>query len=242
MYCRFCFRRETVGKPEHGLLDEHELERAFRYIRENEQIWEVILSGGDPLVLSPRRLGRILEALRRIDHVRVLRIHSRVPLVEPERVSANLVRVLRAATPLFVVLHANHASEFTSRGEAACARLVDAGIPMLGQTVLLRDVNDDATSLETLMRRFVENRIKPYYLHHADRANGTGHFRTSVEQGRSIVGELRGHLSGVCQPTYVLDIPGGYGKSPIGPDYVRRDGDGRITVRDYKGCWHDYEP
>jgi lysine 2,3-aminomutase len=242
VYCRFCFRRETVGRPEHALLDEAELDGALQYIRDNEQIWEVILSGGDPLVLSPRRLSGILDALRSIDHVRVLRVHTRVPLVAPERVSPGLVGALRAATPLFVVLHANHASEFTGAGEAACARLVDAGIPMLGQTVLLAGVNDDAVELETLMRRFVENRIKPYYLHQADRANGTGHFRTSVEKGRAMVGELRGRLSGICQPTYVLDIPGGYGKSPIGPDYVRRGRDGRMQVLDYQGCWHDYEP
>lgn len=242
VYCRFCFRRETVGKPEHALLDETELDVALQYIRDNEQIWEVILSGGDPLVLSPRRLHRILEALRRIDHVRVLRVHTRVPLVAPERISPELVDALRAAAPLFVVLHANHASEFTEAGEAACARLVDAGVPMLGQTVLLAGVNDDAATLETLLRRFVENRVKPYYLHQADLANGTRHFRTSVEQGRALVGELRGRLSGIGQPTYVLDIPGGYGKSPIGPDYVRRGRDGRIRVRDYNGCWHDYEP
>ena len=241
VYCRFCFRRETVGKPEHALLDETELEGALQYIRDNEQIWEVILSGGDPLVLSPRRLGVILEALRSIDHVRVLRVHTRVPLVAPERISAELVATLQAATPVFVVLHANHASEFTGTGEAACARLVDAGIPMLGQTVLLAGVNDDAVELEALMRRFIENRIKPYYLHHTDRANGTGHFRTSVGQGRAMVGELRGRLSGICQPTYVLDIPGGFGKSPIGPDYVRHESDGRIRVKDYNGYWHDYE-
>ena len=242
VYCRFCFRRETVGKPEHAMLDQTELEHALQYIRDNENIWEVILSGGDPLVLSPRRLRTILEALRSIDHVRVLRVHTRVPLVAPERISPELVTTLREAAPLFVVLHANHASEFTAAGEAAAARLVDAGIPMLGQTVLLAGVNDDAVVLETLMRRFVENRIKPYYLHHTDRANGTGHFRTSVDQGRSIAGELRGRLSGICQPTYVLDIPGGYGKSPIGPDYVREGSDGRMQVLDYKGCWHDYEP
>ena len=241
VYCRFCFRRETVGKPEHALLDDADLEGALQYIRDNEQIWEVILSGGDPLVLSPRRLRKILEALRRIEHVRVIRVHTRVPLVAPERVSPELVTTLRAAAPLFVILHANHSTEFTAAGEAACARLVDAGIPMLGQTVLLAGVNDDAATLEALMRRLVENRIKPYYLHHADRANGTGHFRTSVERGRFIAGELRGRLSGICQPTYVLDIPGGYGKSPIGPDYVRVGSDGRIRVRDFKGYWHDYE-
>ena len=242
VYCRFCFRRETVGKPEHALLDDTGFDDALQYIRDHEQIWEVILSGGDPLVLSPRRLSAILESLRGIEHVRVLRVHTRVPLVAPERISPELVAALRAAAPLFVVLHTNHASEFTEAGRAACARLVDAGVPMLGQTVLLAGVNDDAATLEMLLRRCVENRIKPYYLHHTDRANGTGHFRTSVEQGRAIVGDLRGRLSGLCQPTYVLDIPGGHGKSPLGPDYVRPASDGRIRVRDYNGNWHDYQP
>jgi lysine 2,3-aminomutase len=202
----------------------------------------VILSGGDPLILSPRRLKTILEDLRSIGHVRVIRIHTRVPLVAPDRISDELVSILRGAAPLFVVLHANHASEFTAAGEAACARLVDAGIPMLGQTVLLQGVNNDAESLETLMRGFVENRIKPYYLHHTDRANGTGHFRTSITAGRELAANLRGRVSGLCQPAYVLDIPGGHGKSPIGQSYVRDRNDGSHDVMDYAGHWHRYKP
>ena len=240
-YCRFCFRREVVGKAENALLGDADLERAVEYIRAHEEIWEVILSGGDPLILSPRRLGAILDALRRIEHVRVVRVHTRVPLVAPAQVSDELVGVLRQAAPLFVVLHANHADEFTADGEAACARLVDAGIPMLGQSVLLKDVNDDAESLEGLLRRFVENRIKPYYLHHADRANGTAHFRTSISAGRQLVDDLRGRVSGICQPTYVLDIPGGHGKSPVGPNYLRGGGEIEFEVRDHAGRWHRYE-
>lgn len=235
-YCRFCFRRETVGQPDNGLLSEKDLAAALQYIREHDEIWEVILSGGDPLILSPRRLAAILKELRSIEHVRIVRVHTRVPLVSPERVSAELASVLRAAAPLFVVLHANHASEFTGPGQAACARLVDAGIPMLGQSVLLRNVNDDAATLEQLMRTFVENRIKPYYLHHTDRANGTAHFRTSIERGRALTDSLRGRVSGICQPSYVLDIPGGYGKSPLGTNHVR-DEHG-VQVMDYKGRWH----
>ncbi len=240
-YCRFCFRREVVGKPEDALLPEADIENALRYIRENCGIWEVILSGGDPLVLSPRRLRRILDELRSIEHVRVIRVHTRVPLVAPALITDELVTVLRSAAPLFVVLHANHQDEFTQEGEAACARLVDAGIPMLGQSVLLKGVNDEAPILERLMRRFVENRIKPYYLHHADRANGTAHFRTNIDAGRELAAELRGRVSGICQPTYVLDIPGGFGKSPVGPDYVRKDADGYTDIRDHKGAWHRYE-
>jgi len=239
-YCRFCFRREVVGKPEHALLADEQLGRAMQYIREHEEIWEVILSGGDPLVLSPRRLEAILNDLRSIEHVRVIRVHTRIPLVSPERVTPELTRILRDAAPLFVVLHANHADEFTDEGKAACAQLVDAGIPMLGQSVLLHGVNDDALALEMLMRTFVENRIKPYYLHHADRANGTSHFRTSVERGRELTAAMRGLVSGICQPTYVLDIPGGHGKSPIGEDCLRITGDD-IEVMDYEGRWHGYE-
>ena len=241
VYCRFCFRREVVGPGRDALLSARQLANALDYIREHEEIWEVILSGGDPLILSPRRLGALLDQLRSIEHVRVLRVHTRVPLVAPERIDDEMLAVLRRAAPLFVVLHANHGREFTTQGEAACASLVDHGIPMLGQTVLLRDVNDDKTGLETLLRRMVENRIKPYYLHHADRANGTRHLRTGIETGRSLVADLRGRVSGLCQPTYVLDIPGGHGKSPLGNDYVREGDDGRIAVRDYQGCWHDYQ-
>jgi lysine 2,3-aminomutase len=241
-YCRFCFRREVVGKSQNGLLGDAELQRALAYIRAHEEIWEVILSGGDPLILSARRLAAILAALREIRHVRIVRVHTRVPLVAPGQVSDELVSVLRRAAPLFVVLHANHEDEFTADGEAACARLVDAGIPMLGQSVLLKDVNDDAESLERLMRRFVENRIKPYYLHHADRANGTAHFRTDIDVGRGLVDNLRGRVSGICQPTYVLDIPGGHGKSPIGPNRVRERSGGEVEVRDADGRWHRYPP
>ena len=240
-YCRFCFRREVVGKSGNGLLDSAELERALEYIRAHEEIWEVILSGGDPLILSPRRLGAILDALRGIEHVRVIRVHTRVPLVAPTQVCDELVSVLRRAAPLFVILHANHDDEFTTDGEAACARLVDAGIPMLGQSVLLKGVNDDAVSLERLLRRFVENRIKPYYLHHTDRANGTAHFRTAISEGQKLVDDLRGRVSGICQPTYVLDIPGGHGKSPVGPNYLRGGGEVEFEVRDHAGQWHRYE-
>ncbi|MBT8106322.1 MAG: lysine-2,3-aminomutase-like protein [Woeseiaceae bacterium] len=239
-YCRFCFRRETVGQQGEALLPARELAAALQYIREHEEIWEVILSGGDPLVLSPRRLDKILTELREIAHVRVVRVHTRVPLVAPEKITRELTEVLRKAAPLFVVLHANHADEFAPQGQAACARLVDAGIPMLGQSVLLRGVNDNAAALEALLRRQVENRIKPYYLHHADRANGTAHFRTGLAQGRALTAGLRGRVSGICQPAYVLDIPGGHGKSPVGPDYVRERSDG-VDVRDVNGCWHAYE-
>jgi lysine 2,3-aminomutase len=220
---------------------------AFDYIRAHSEIWEVILSGGDPLVLSPRRLGAVIAALAEIAHVRIVRVHSRIPVVEPARVTPALVRALKASgKATYVVLHANHARELTPKARAACARLIDAGIPMLGQSVLLRGVNDDAATLGGLMRAMVECRIKPYYLHHGDLAPGTAHWRTGIENGQALMRALHGRLSGLCQPTYVLDIPGGYGKSPIGPSYLMRLAGGndaaRYEIADFNGVRHRYPP
>ncbi|HEX2112901.1 MAG TPA: lysine-2,3-aminomutase-like protein, partial [Alphaproteobacteria bacterium] len=186
VYCRFCFRREMVG-PGGEALSPAELEAALEYIRARPQIWEVILSGGDPLILSPRRLREIVVALDAIDHVGVIRIHTRVPVVDPARISAELIAALRADKAIYVVLHANHPRELTDDARAACRRLIDAGIPMLSQSVLLKGVNDDPATLETLLRAFVRNRIKPYYLHHADLAPGTSHFRTTIEEGQALM-------------------------------------------------------
>jgi lysine 2,3-aminomutase len=240
VYCRFCFRREMVG-PEHGQsLSDEALDAAFAYIAGRPQIWEVILSGGDPLVLSPRRLQAVMARLAAIAHVKVVRLHTRVPAVSPERITADLVAALRCeGKAVYVALHANHAAEFTPDARAACGRLVDAGIPMLGQTVLLRGVNDDAGILESLMRAMVETRIKPYYLHHADLAPGTAHFRTTIEEGQDLVRELRARASGLCQPTYVLDIPGGYGKVPVGPEYMEATDAGAV-VRSPTGVKRPY--
>jgi lysine 2,3-aminomutase len=245
VYCRFCFRREMVG-PERGrALSRQELADALDYIRGCPEIWEVVLTGGDPLILSPRRIRSIVEALSAIEHVKVLRWHTRVPVVAPEKVTAALVRALKAAgKATYVVLHANHSRELTESARAACAGLVDAGIPMLSQSVLLRGVNDDADTLADLMRAFVEARIKPYYLHHADMAPGTAHFRTTIAHGQGLMRAMRGRLSGLCQPTYVLDIPGGHGKSPIGPAYAAPV-EGRLEahlVEDFKGGRHLYTP
>ena len=237
VYCRFCFRRETVGHTDDALLSQGELQAALDYIRGQPAIWEVILSGGDPLLLAPRRLGAILDALAEIEHVQVIRIHTRVPAVDPERVTAKLVAQLRRAQAVYVVLHTNHPRELTAAALAACARLVDNGIPMLSQSVLLRGVNDDAATLETLFRTLVANRIKPYYLHHADNAPGTAHFRTTIAEGQALLRELRGRVSGLCQPEYVLDIPGGYGKVPAGPVWVVPDTNGD-TVMDPQGLVH----
>jgi lysine 2,3-aminomutase len=246
VYCRFCFRREMVGPARGKALSPAAFAAALDYIRGRPEVWEVVLTGGDPLVLSPRRIRRIVAALSSIDHVRVLRWHTRVPVVEPDRVTDDLVRALKAeGRAVYVVLHANHPRELTAAARAACRRLVDAGIPMLSQSVLLKGVNDDADTLAGLMRAFVETRIKPYYLHHADLAPGTAHFRTSIPEGQALMRSLRGRISGLCQPAYVLDIPGGHGKTPIGPSYLDPAGRGAeeaFSVEDYKGGQHIYPP
>jgi lysine 2,3-aminomutase len=248
VYCRFCFRREMVG-PGRGGLSPRALAAALDYIRNCPQIWEVILTGGDPLVLSPRRLEDVVTRLSAIAHVKVMRIHTRVPVAAPERVTAALIRALRAQKKkekekrgkkaTFVVLHANHPRELSKKARAACARFIDAGIPMLSQSVLLRGVNDDAETLGALMRALVECRIKPYYLHHADLAPGTAHLRTTIAEGQTLMRVLHGRYSGLCQPAYVLDVPGGYGKSPIGPNYLSEDGS---LVEDFNGRRHRYPP
>jgi lysine 2,3-aminomutase len=238
VYCRFCFRREMVG-PGRGGLSRAALARALDYIRATPQIWEVILTGGDPLVASPRRLKDVMQALAAIEHVKVIRVHTRMPVAAPEKISAMTVRALRTNKAVFVVLHANHPRELTSEARAACARFIDAGIPMLSQSVLLRGVNDDAETLGALMRALVECRIKPYYLHHADLAPGTAHLRTTIAHGQSLMRALHGRYSGLCQPVYALDIPGGYGKSPVGPNYLSVDGS---TIEDFNGRRHAYPP
>ncbi len=245
VYCRFCFRREQVGPRRDAspaVLSEAELGDALAYIRAHEDIWEVILSGGDPLILAPAKLGRLLAALDAIEHVRVIRIHTRVPVVDSRRIDAELLAALDIDTTVYTVLHCNHPRELTPAAAQACASIVDAGIPMLAQTVLLAGVNADAATLEALFRRLVELRVKPYYLHHGDLAEGTSEFRTTIDDGRTLMRTLRGRVSGICQPTYVLDIPGGHGKVPIGPNYLHEaDGDER-RVEDIDGQLHDYPP
>jgi len=238
VYCRYCFRREMVG-PGRGALSRAALATALDYIDAHPQIWEVILTGGDPLLLPPRRLKDVMTRLAAIAHVKVVRVHTRMPAVAPERISGALVRALRSAKATFVVLHANHPRELGAEARAACARFIDAGIPMLAQSVLLRGVNDDAETLGALMRALVECRIKPYYLHHADLAPGTAHLRTTIAEGQALMRALHGHYSGLCQPAYVLDIPGGHGKSQIGPNYLSADG---AVVEDFRGRRHAYPP
>jgi lysine 2,3-aminomutase len=243
VYCRFCFRREMVGPGKPAGLSQAALAAAFDYIRSHPQIWEVILTGGDPLILSPRRLRAVMESLAGIDHVKVIRIHTRMPVAEPARVTANMVRAIKLKRkPTYVAVHVNHPRELTAQAREACARIADAGIPLLSQTVLLAGVNDTAGVMDELMRALVECRIKPYYLHHGDLAPGTGHLRTDIAAGQELMRRLRGRASGLCQPTYVLDIPGGHGKSPIGPSYVTRCGSNgtQAVVEDFNGGQHRY--
>jgi lysine 2,3-aminomutase len=246
VYCRFCFRREMVGPGKANALSAAALAAALDYIRAHREIWEVILTGGDPLVLSARRLRGVMKSLAAIEHVKIVRIHTRVPMADPPRITRELVRAIKLkGKPTYVAVHVNHARELTSKARAACAALVDAGIPLLGQSVLLKGVNDTPEVLGDLMRALVECRIKPYYLHHADLAPGTSHLRTDIATGQELMRALRGRLSGLCQPSYVLDIPGGHGKSPIGPNYVERvaaNGGEHVTIADFNGRPHHYPP
>lgn len=242
VYCRFCFRREVVGPDGAGNLSEAELASALDYIRATPAIWEVIVTGGDPLVLSPRRLERLVQALDAIPHVRIIRFHTRVPVVQPGLINLEVLAALKAQTPVYVALHSNHPRELTPAARHACRQLTDAGLTVISQTVLLRGINDNVETLAALMRAFVELRIRPYYLHHPDLARGTAHFRLSLAEGQALVRALRGRLSGLCQPTYVIDIPGGHGKSPAGQSYVTplTDETEKALVEDYQGRKHLY--
>jgi lysine 2,3-aminomutase len=233
VYCRFCFRREHVG-PDGGVLTTSELEVAYTWFAAHPAVREVILTGGDPLMLSPRRLGAIVARLSAIPHIEILRIHTRVPTTEPARVNAALTAALATDRSLWLALHANHAREFTAEAKGALTRLRRAGIPLLGQSVLLRGVNDSAEALEALFRAMIAAGIKPYYLHQLDAAPGTARFQVPIAEGQRLLASLRGRVTGLAWPTYVLDIPGGHGKVPIGPRFLEDDG----SVLDPAGVRH----
>ena len=238
VYCRFCFRREVVGPGGPQALSDAALDAAMKYITAHPEIWEVILTGGDPLMLSARRIADVTKRLSAIDTVNVLRWHSRVPVADPERITARVVEALKSSSrAVYLAVHINHPRELNPAVRAVLGRLANAGILLVSQSVLLKGVNDDPETLAALMRGLVAARVKPYYLHHPDLAPGTSHFRLSIEEGQAIVRALRGRVSGLAQPTYVLDIPGGFGKVPIGPSYL--DEDGRLVI-DPSGGLHHY--
>jgi lysine 2,3-aminomutase len=236
VYCRFCFRREHVG-PDGGVLTDAELHSAYAWFAAHPAVTEVILTGGDPLMLSPRRLGAIVSELSAMPHIQTIRIHSRVPVADPERLTDDLAAAMETDRSLWLVVHANHAREFTPASDRALRLVRARGIPLLGQSVLLRGVNDSSVALEALFRAMIGQRVKPYYLHQLDPAPGTARFHVPIEEGRALLEGLRGRVTGLAWPTYVLDIPGGFGKVPIGPDYRQADG----SVRDVQGGVHPAE-
>ena len=238
VYCRFCFRREKVGAGNEALSPD-DLKKAIAYIRNTPAIWEVIVTGGDPFVLSARRIRELMAELNGIEHVKVIRFHTRVPIADPARVTDDLVEALDSHKAVYVVVHCNHANELTYNVRASVTRILKVGIPVLSQSTLLRGVNDTAEALEALFRQLTAIRIKPYYLHHPDRPRGTSHFRVSLKKGRELVQSLWGRMSGVAQPSYVLDIPGGHGKVQA-LSSVSEAGDDEYLLTDYRGKQHAY--
>ena len=238
-YCRFCFRKDMVGQGD-GILDEAELKVALSYIQNAPHIREIILTGGDPLTLSNRRLKDVLEKLYAIEHLDIIRFHTRTPLIKPARIDEELCGVLKdCPKALYVVLHVNHTQELTDEVKKAIRTLDQSGAVLLSQSVLLRGVNDDTQTLEDLFRALVRLKVKPYYLHHLDRAQGTSHFEVSPRIGQEIIARLRGRISGLCLPTYILDIPGGFGKMPL-EQCTLEDEQDHYTIQDPHGRRHIY--
>jgi lysine 2,3-aminomutase len=238
-YCRFCTRSRMVGDP-HAQFDTAAHERQLAYIAAAPQVRDVLLSGGDPLILSQRVLEGLLKRLRAIPHVEIVRIGTRVPVFLPQRITDDLVAMLRQYHPLWMNIHFNHPKEITPEVEAALARLADAGIPLGSQTVLLAGINDCPNVILTLVQKLVKNRVRPYYLYQCDLVHGAGHFRTPVAKGIEIMEALRGHTSGLAVPTYVIDAPEGGGKVPILPNYLLSMSDSRVVVRNYEGLTSSY--
>ncbi|MFT3809202.1 MAG: lysine-2,3-aminomutase-like protein [Micropepsaceae bacterium] len=240
VYCRFCFRREMVGPGQAPPLTGDELDAALAYLAAHEEISEVILTGGDPFMLSPRRAAEIIARLDAMPHVKVIRWHTRVPVVDPGRVTADFVEAIsHTDKAVWVAIHANHPRELSEGARAAIARLRKAGVSLVSQSVLLKGVNDDIDTMAALMEGLIGVGVKPYYLHHADLAPGTSHFRTSIAEGQALMKALQARVSGLAMPTYVLDIPGGVSKAPLTPTYLR-DADGRTQVQSAGGAWIDY--
>ncbi len=238
-YCRYCTRSRLVSNAA-GYDFHPEFDRQIQYIKDNPQIRDVLLSGGDPLLLSDGKLERVLGELRAIPHVEFLRIGSRIPIFMPQRITSELCDLLKRFHPLFVSVHANHPRELTAEVRDGLARLADAGIPLGNQSVLLRHVNDDATVMKALIQKLLMCRVKPYYLYQCDLIAGSAHLRASVREGIKLMEQLRGHTTGYAIPQYVIDAPGGGGKIPINPEYILQRNDDRVVVRNFEGKVFEY--
>ena len=239
VYCRFCTRSRWVGQAG-GARSLARLSEAFTFLREHPNIRDVIVSGGDPLTLSTRRIVELLTEIRRIDSVETIRLATRVPVTLPQRVTDELVKELRPLHPIWVMTHFNHARELTKQAERACACLADSGFPVMNQTVLLRGVNDSAPALTALFRGLIRNRVRPYYLLQGDPVRGTSHLRTPLDTGLRIMRELQGQLSGIALPKFIVDTPGGHGKVPVSPDYILARNPGVTRFRSPFGVDVDY--
>ncbi len=234
VYCRFCMRKRHVGADEDFLSSTESFQRALEYIQGRPEIRDVILSGGDPLMLTDESLDNILRRLRAISHLKIIRIGSRIPVTFPERITPELCSILKRHHPLYINTHFNHPREITTESSRACGMLAEAGIPLGNQTVLLRGVNDDVAVMRNLMTGLLDIRVRPYYIHHMDLIQGTAHFRTTVAKGLEIIRSLRGHVSGLAVPHYVIDLPNGKGKVALVPEDVERVGD-QLFLINYQG-------
>lgn len=239
MYCRYCTRNRLVG-VETPPMSRARFEDALKYIKSKRSIRDVLISGGDPLMLETSHLEYYIKELRSIKHVEMIRIGTRVPATLPMRVDAELVEMLRRYHPMYLSLHFSHPSEITPLVARACTMLADAGIPLGSQTVLLRGINDKLSIMKKLMQKLLKIRVRPYYLYQCDPAVGTAHFRTPLQTGIDIIGKLRGHTTGYAIPTFVIDAPGGGGKTPVGPSYLISSNDGKVRLRNFQGKTFEY--
>jgi lysine 2,3-aminomutase len=239
VYCRYCTRRRLVGSSERSITQGN-FEEVLKYLRSHRKVRDVLLSGGDPLLLENERLEEILSRLRAIPHIEILRIGTRVPVTLPQRITGGLVRMLKKYHPLMISIHFTHPKEITDRVKKACGELADGGIPLGSQTVLLKGINNKSQIMKKLVQELLKIRVRPYYIYQCDLAMGTEHFRTSVATGIQIIEKLRGHTTGYAVPTYVVDAPGGGGKIPVEPVYVVSKGKGKIVLKNYEGKVFEY--
>ncbi len=238
IYCRFCTRKRKVGDPDS--IPDDNTERGLQYLREHPEVRDVIISGGDPLMLTDRKIDYVVGGIRSIEHIEIIRIGSRVPVTLPQRITPNLCAILKKHHPFYINTHFNHPREITPETTKACGMLADAGIPLGNQAVLLKGVNDDPEVMVELMKKLLAIRVKPYYIYQADLVVGTDHFRTSIKKGLEIIAALRGHISGLGVPHYVVDAPGGGGKIALLPDPVVSFDDDEIRLKNYEGGVYSY--